>query len=51
MSHLLGFFAPWIISALVLDAVLPARRIEGYACDEVSGSNLLPTTAGATRTG
>ena len=39
MSHLLGFFAPWIISGLVLvlSAVLPARRIEGYARDEVSG--------------
>ena len=39
MSHLLGFFAPWLISALVLTlcVVLPARRITGYARDEATG--------------
>ncbi len=38
MSQLLGFFAPWTISGLVLVlcAVLPARRFEGYARHEVT---------------
>ncbi|MDE0611592.1 MAG: hypothetical protein OXH88_02700 [Gammaproteobacteria bacterium] len=37
-EHLLGFFAPWGLFALilVLQALVPARRVEGYARDEIS---------------
>lgn len=37
-----GFFAPWLIAAgvLVLQALLPARRVVGYARDEPSGEPL-----------
>lgn len=40
MSHVLGFFAPWTISALILGLglVLPARRVPGYVRDETSGA-------------
>ena len=39
MSHLLGFFAPWLIAAmvLILCVILPARRITGYVRDEAAG--------------
>ncbi|MCY3968867.1 MAG: DUF1295 domain-containing protein [Acidobacteria bacterium] len=41
-DHLLGFLAPWFISALVLrlSALLPARRVSGYVRDVRTGSRL-----------
>lgn len=37
-EHLPGFFAPWVIFGLVLglQAFVPARRVEGYARDEIT---------------
>lgn len=39
MNHIVGFFAPWLISAsvLILSLILPARRISGYARHEATG--------------
>lgn len=41
-DHVAGFFAPWIIYAvmLLLHVLLPARKVEGYVEDE-SGGGLL----------
>lgn len=41
-DHLLGFFTPWFISALVLglNTLLPARRVRGYVRDERTGRPL-----------
>ena len=37
-----GFFAPWIIYAvmLLLHLVIPARKVPGYVTDEASGRSL-----------
>ncbi len=41
-EHGLGFFSPWAIYAavLALQVLLPARRVRGYARNEVSGEPL-----------
>ena len=40
MNHFLGFFAPWVISGLILIlcVLLPARSVKGYARDEASAA-------------
>ena len=41
-DHLAGFFAPWLVYATILGLhlALPARRVEGYVCDEKTGAPL-----------
>lgn len=43
IEHLLGFFAPWGLFALILalQALVPARRAEGYARDEISNEPII----------
>jgi len=39
MTHVLGFFTPWLVHALilVLHVALPARHVEGYVRDDLTG--------------
>ena len=42
IDFVVGFFAPWVIYALILGLhlVLPARKLAGYVCDPATGQPL-----------